>query len=81
MTPFRPEAACPLDGITVLDLSRLVAGNMLSLQLADFGAEVIKVEDPGKGDPLRETKRKRVIRSLTLTTSATRTSSLAPPLI
>ena len=53
MTPFRPEASCPLDGITVLDLSRLVAGNMLSLQLADFGAEVIKIEDPDKGDPLR----------------------------
>jgi crotonobetainyl-CoA:carnitine CoA-transferase CaiB-like acyl-CoA transferase len=53
MLPFRPEAVCPLDGITVLDLSRLVAGNMLSLQLADFGAEVIKVEDPDKGDPLR----------------------------
>ena len=54
MIPFRPDAACPLDGIVVLDLSRLVAGNMLSLQLADFGAEVIKVEDPGKGDPLRD---------------------------
>jgi len=54
MIPFRPEATCPLDGIVVLDLSRLVAGNMLSLQLADFGAEVIKVEDPGKGDPLRD---------------------------
>src|SRR5262245_21529791 len=54
MIPFQPDAACPLDGITVLDLSRLVAGNMLSLQLADFGAEVIKVEDPGKGDPLRD---------------------------
>ena len=53
MTPFRPEAACPLDGIVVLDLSRLVAGNMVSLQLADFGAEVIKIEDPDKGDPLR----------------------------
>jgi crotonobetainyl-CoA:carnitine CoA-transferase CaiB-like acyl-CoA transferase len=53
MIPFRPEAPCPLDGIIVLDLSRLVAGNMLSLQLADFGAEVIKVEDPDKGDPLR----------------------------
>ena len=53
MIPFRPEASCPLDGMVVLDLSRLVAGNMLSLQLADFGAEVIKVEDPGKGDPLR----------------------------
>src|SRR5437762_11430245 len=53
MTPFRPDASCPLDGITVLDLSRLVAGNMLSLQLADFGAEVIKIEDPDKDDPLR----------------------------
>jgi crotonobetainyl-CoA:carnitine CoA-transferase CaiB-like acyl-CoA transferase len=54
MTPFRPTALCPLDGITVLDLSRLVAGNMVSLQLADFGAEVIKVEEPGRGDPLRD---------------------------
>ncbi|HEU0062606.1 MAG TPA: CoA transferase [Hyphomicrobiaceae bacterium] len=53
MTPFQPTASCPLDGITVLDLSRLVAGNMVSLQLADFGAEVIKIEDPDKGDPLR----------------------------
>ena len=43
----------PLDGIRVVDLSRLVAGNMLSLQLADQGAEVIKVEDPRAGDPLR----------------------------
>lgn len=42
-----------LEGLRVLDLSRLVAGNMLSLQLADHGAEVIKIEDPVKGDPLR----------------------------
>jgi len=54
MRPFRPEAAGPLDRLRVLDLSRLVAGNMLSLQLADFGAEVIKIEDPRKGDPLRD---------------------------
>jgi crotonobetainyl-CoA:carnitine CoA-transferase CaiB-like acyl-CoA transferase len=54
MRPFRPDAKCPLDGLRVLDLSRLVAGNMLSLQLADFGAEVIKIEDPRKGDPLRD---------------------------
>jgi CoA-transferase family III len=38
----------------MLDRSRPVAGNMLSLQLADFGAEVGKSEDPGKGDPLRD---------------------------
>jgi crotonobetainyl-CoA:carnitine CoA-transferase CaiB-like acyl-CoA transferase len=50
---FEPEASAQLDGIRVVDLSRLVAGNMLSLQLADQGAEVIKVEDPRTGDPLR----------------------------
>ena len=54
MIPFQPEAKGPLDGLVVLDLSRLVAGNMLSLQLADFGAEVLKIEDPDKGDPLRD---------------------------
>ena len=43
----------PLAGLRVLDLSRLVAGNMLSLQLADFGAEVIKIEPPDGGDTLR----------------------------
>jgi crotonobetainyl-CoA:carnitine CoA-transferase CaiB-like acyl-CoA transferase len=52
---FNPAAAGPLGGIRVVDLSRLVAGNMLSLQLADFGADVIKVEPP-QGDPLREWK-------------------------
>jgi crotonobetainyl-CoA:carnitine CoA-transferase CaiB-like acyl-CoA transferase len=50
---FAPEAGPPLADLRVIDLSRLVAGNMLSLQLADFGAEVIKIEDPYKGDPLR----------------------------
>jgi len=43
----------PLADVRVLDLSRLVAGNMLTMVLADFGAEVIKVEQPGAGDPLR----------------------------
>ena len=46
----------PLKNIKVIDLSRLVAGNMTSLQLADFGAEVIKVEPLPTGDPLRAWK-------------------------
>jgi crotonobetainyl-CoA:carnitine CoA-transferase CaiB-like acyl-CoA transferase len=52
-TSFEPHAACPLDGVRVIDMSRLVSGNMVSLQLADFGAEVLKIEDPNRGDPLR----------------------------
>jgi formyl-CoA transferase len=50
---FDPRAACPLDGVRVIDMSRLVSGKMVSLQLADFGAEAIKIEDPKKGDRLR----------------------------
>src|SRR5436305_7126939 len=50
---FGPDAAGPLGGVRVVDLSRLVAGNAVSSQLADFGAEVLKIEDPRKGDPLR----------------------------
>jgi crotonobetainyl-CoA:carnitine CoA-transferase CaiB-like acyl-CoA transferase len=50
---FSPDAPVPLAGLRVLDLSRLVAGNALSHVLADFGAEVIKVEDPKRGDDLR----------------------------
>lgn len=49
---FNASHAGPLRGVKVVDLSRLVAGNMLTLQLADFGADVIKVE-PLKGDTLR----------------------------
>lgn len=49
---FDQNAKGPLRGYRVADMTRLVAGNMLSLQLADFGADVIKVEPPS-GDPLR----------------------------
>jgi crotonobetainyl-CoA:carnitine CoA-transferase CaiB-like acyl-CoA transferase len=43
----------PLAGLTVLDLSRLLPGGFCSLLLADFGADVIKVEDTGMGDYIR----------------------------
>jgi alpha-methylacyl-CoA racemase len=43
----------PLEGLKVLDLSRLLPGGFCSLMLADFGAEVIKVEDTGPGDYVR----------------------------
>ena len=43
----------PLDGIRVLDLSRLLPGGFCSLLLADHGADVLKVEDTGAGDYIR----------------------------
>ena len=52
---YEPQARGPLDGVRVLDLSRLVAGNQLTQFLGDFGAEVIKVEPPA-GDTLRDWK-------------------------
>ena len=61
---FEPGRPGPLDGVRVLDFSRLVAGNMLSLQLADFGAEVVKVETPGRGDTLRDWREARRQRAL-----------------
>lgn len=52
---FTPDVTGPLQGLRVLDLSRLVCGNTLTMMLADFGAEVVKVETPA-GDPLRDWK-------------------------
>ena len=49
-TDSRPLA---LEGIKVLDLARLVAGGCIGTLLGDFGAEVVKIEAPGKGDPMR----------------------------
>lgn len=43
----------PLAGVRVLDLSHYLPGPFCSLILARFGAEVVKVERPGRGDPLR----------------------------
>ncbi len=49
---YRPGETGPLNGVRILDLSRLVAGNTLTALLGDFGAEVVKVET-GDGDTLR----------------------------
>ena len=49
----------PLHGVKVLELGTLIAGPFCGKTLADFGAEVIKVEPPGEGDPLRRWRRMR----------------------
>ena len=49
---YDADAAGPLDGLRILDLSRLFAGNLMTQVLADYGAEVVKVE-PRAGDTLR----------------------------
>ena len=43
-----------LSGIKILELGQLIAGPFASKTLADFGAEIIKIESPGEGDPLRK---------------------------
>jgi len=49
----------PLAGVRVLELGSLIAGPFCGKTLGDFGAEVIKVEPPGEGDPLRKWRRMR----------------------
>ena len=44
----------PLSGVRVLDLTRLLPGNYTAWILASFGADVVKVEDPGAGDYMRD---------------------------
>lgn len=47
------EVRGPLSGLTILDISTVIAGPTASTLLADLGAEVLKVELPGAGDPMR----------------------------
>jgi len=51
--PQAQENGLPLGGMVVLDLSRMLPGAVLARQLVDLGARLIKVEEPGLGDPMR----------------------------
>ena len=49
---YQPNRRGTLDGVRILDMSRLFAGNLLTQILGDFGADVVKIEPP-EGDTLR----------------------------
>lgn len=49
-----PTGGAPLAGVRVIELGQLLAGPFVGSRMADFGAEVIKVEPPGAGDPVRQ---------------------------
>ncbi len=59
MSEARNGSHSPLEGVRVVEMGSLLAGPFCGQLLADFGAEVIKVEPPGKGDPMREWGRHR----------------------
>ena len=49
----RSEPRLPLDGIRVIDLTRILSGPFCAMLLGDMGADVLKIEDPDGGDPIR----------------------------
>ena len=53
-SPSTPNVPGPLSGLKVLELGQLIAGPFAARTLADFGADVVKIETPGAGDPLRK---------------------------
>ena len=54
MSPAHAHPAGPLAGLKVLEMGQLIAGPFAAKTLADFGADVVKIEPPGAGDPLRK---------------------------
>ena len=53
-TPTGTSSARPLEGVKVIEMGTLIAGPYAASLLAQFGAEVIKIEPPDEGDPLRK---------------------------
>jgi formyl-CoA transferase len=58
-SPEPPPVAGPLAGVRVLELGQLIAAPFCGMLLGAFGAEVVKVEPPGRGDPMRSWRRLR----------------------
>jgi formyl-CoA transferase len=54
MHPLHQKQPGPLQGLKVIELGQLIAGPFAAKTLADFGADIIKIEPPGSGDPLRQ---------------------------